>query len=103
MPETDVTFKQPFLGAVTKALENAVSISWDGCHKIYITLDEASHQRQIDWGYEPEPVTDKEEALATLFSWFDVSCGLRFIDAVSSDAGFDDVIAQFDYDDEDTE
>ena len=71
------TFKEPFLGAVEDILEKAISITWEGCHKIYICLDQESHKQQIEYGYEMVPVKDKAEALNQLYEWFDVSCGLR--------------------------
>ena len=98
MSSATETFKEPFLGQVKEVLGRAVSITWEGCHKIYICLDQESHDQQKEWGYQMTMVTDKEEALEQLYRWFNVSCGLRFISAIADCTYFIDVIAQFDYD-----
>ena len=95
-------FKSPFLEAVEDSLETAVSICYEGCHKIYIAMDEASHNQQIGFGYKPIRVVVKREALRQLYEWFDRSCSLRFIQAISGDGQcFTSVIPQGDYDDYD--
>ena len=94
------TFKQPFLSEIESALDNAVSITWEGCHKIYITLDMESHNQQVEYGYEMVAVEDKAEALNKLWEWWDVSCGLRFINAIEGESTLHNVISQFDYDEE---
>lgn len=99
---TEDTFRQPFLDKVRKALTDAVSICWDDCHKIYINLDQAAHDQMISFDYNPIMVTDKEDAVKTLYDWFEISCSLRFIQSIRRTpndpaAGFDDIIAQFEY------
>lgn len=94
------TFKEPWLQRVTDALDGAVSITWEGCHKVYICVDRESHEQQIEFGYDMTLVGDKDEALEQLFDWFESSCGLRFISAISNGDSFDRVIPQFEYDDE---
>lgn len=91
------TFKQPFLSKVENILESAISITWDGCHKIYICLDQESHKRQVECGYDMVPVENKAEAMNQLYEWFDVSCGLRFINAIECGNTFLNVVPQFDY------
>ncbi len=98
---------------VPDALVGAVSIAWEGCHKIYILMDEEQHEQMISWGYNESGShllrLDKigfNSALEILRDWFEQSCGLRFINAVSTvkgdpNLGFQDVIAQFETDDED--
>jgi len=100
MTATVETFKQPYLSCVEDALDKAVSITWEGCHKIYICLDQESHKQQIEYGYEMVPVKDKAEALNQLYEWFDVSCGLRFINSIEGESTFHDVISQFEYDED---
>lgn len=97
------TFKQPFLDTVEGVLDKAVSITWDGCHKIYVTLDEVSHNQLIEYEYEMVSVKGKDEALAQLHDWWEVSCGLRFIQGVEGEKTFHDVIPQFAYDEEEEE
>jgi hypothetical protein len=96
------TFKEPFLSEVKAALGwgRAVSITWEGCHKIYICLDQESHKQMLEIGYEMVPVKDKAEALDQLYEWFDASCSLRFINACEGEDTFHDVIPQFDYDED---
>tara|TARA_R110000824_G_scaffold149146_2_gene319250 strand:+ start:342 stop:632 length:291 start_codon:yes stop_codon:yes gene_type:complete len=88
------TFKQPYLDKIEDALDKAVSITWEGCHKIYIALDAKSHDAFIEYGYDMVAVEDKAEAVSQLWEWWDASCGLRFINAVEDDDTFHDVIGQ---------
>jgi hypothetical protein len=90
------------------ALPDAKGITWDGCHKIYILLDDEQVAQSTDWGYEVIPVEQtiegRKSALATLKEWYADSCGLRFITAVGTENGvgvYEDVIEQgFDWRDE---
>ena len=88
------TFKQPYLDKIEDILDTAVSITWEGCHKIYIALDQKSHNQFIEYGYEMVAVEDKDEAVNQLQEWWDASCVLRFIDAVDGDDKFHAVIPQ---------
>ena len=97
------TFEQPFLDKVKDVLDKAVSITWEGCHKIYGCLDQASHEQQIEYGYEMVVIEDKAEALNHLYEWWNSSCGLRFINAIEGKDTFHDVIPQFDYDEQEEE
>jgi hypothetical protein len=91
------TFKQPFLNKAEASVSTAVSIGWDGCHKIYVALDESSHAYFNEAGYEMVLVKDKDAALRQLHDWWESSCPLRFIEAVESDANtFHAVISQWD-------
>ena len=96
------TFDEPFLSGVKSTLKwgKPVSITWDGCHKIYICLDQESHDQSEKYGYEMVPVEDKDEALNLLYEWFSNSCSLRFIQACEGKKTFHDVISQFDYDED---
>ena len=73
------TFKGELYDKVLEALVGAVSIAWDGCHKIYIMADEVSQENMNSWGYNLVPVHDLEESLDTLYEWYENSCHLRFI------------------------
>lgn len=97
-------------GEVALTLGDAVAITWDTCHKIYILMDEEQVGYMIKYGYDPiirkETATPKE-MLATLQDWFEQSCALKFIQAVSTvegdqNKGFDSLIPQgfFDYDED---
>ena len=39
-----------FENNVKSALQGAVSIAWDTCHKIYLLMDENQHQEMITYG-----------------------------------------------------
>lgn len=86
---------------VRRSLGSADSIAWDGCHKIYVLMDADRTADMEECGYDPVlPVTDADQALATIREWWDNSCALRFVSAVKTvdgDAndGFTDLIAQF--------
>lgn len=101
--------------AVNQAVAGAKGIAWDGCHKIYVLLDDAQVTQMRSLGYGDlgdgdgsqlialNCAADREAAKHTIRDWFEDSCALRFISAVrtvdgDSDAnsGFLDLIAQFD-------
>lgn len=96
---------------VSEYVDEAKLIAWDECHKIYLAMDDT----QADWFRDEYPAVvegSPEHLLTTLEEWFDKSCGLRFINAVSTNeadpnAGFVTLIPQgadeYDdgYDDED--
>lgn len=92
---------------VEAALTEAVSIAWDGCHKIYILMDEAQHDEMKGYGYDLLLRLDSlgaEAALAALREWYEQSCGLRFIDTVRTvkgnpNDGYEVLIGQFDDED----
>jgi hypothetical protein len=96
---------------VRAALADADSIAWDGCHKIYVTMDARQSGEMAAIGYDPLlKVDDADDALDTLQDWYARSCGLRFIQAiktvpVTSDTNerFTDLIGQFDEDDDEGE
>ncbi len=100
------TFKEPWLTKVQEAVNNAVSVTWDTCHKIYICADEDSHNQQVEYGYEMERIDakgnlpDGTSAVDQLFEWFTNSCGLEFIQLIENGGGYHDVIGQFDYNEE---
>lgn len=80
-------------------LYDAKLIAWDTCHKIYLAMDD----EQASWfteNYAPDIFKGThDEMLQTLHKWYDASCGLKFIQAVSTDhedpnAGYDTLIPQ---------
>lgn len=80
---------------VRNALAKAKFMCWDGCHKIYLVMDDETAERQQNYGYELVAPSYDE-----LLDWWDNSCSLRFISAVSSGERFEDVIGQFECEDE---
>lgn len=98
---------------VEGALSGAKAIAFDGCHKIYVLMDDEQVEETRGYGYDQAPsqlitVTATGEALATLHAWYDESCGLRFINAVRTvegdpNLGFTQLIAQFAEDEDEDE
>lgn len=88
---------------VEYTLRDAKGIAWDTCHKIYILMD--NEQMEIMRGYEYDPLISSDEMTPSemfdvVWDWYEDSCGLRFISAVSTDlqhdkSKFDDIIPQF--------
>ncbi len=89
---------------IEEALYGARGIAFDGCHKIYILMDDAQVELMREYEYENIVSADDataQQLLNTVAGWFDESCGLRFVQAVSTvegDAndGFETVIGQGD-------
>ena len=95
---------------VETAVEDAILVAFDGCHKIYVAMDE----EQADWfrkNYNSSNCSTHlnftgtpNEMLATLKVWWDESCSLKFIQSVTTDyddpnAGFVNLISQDDVSD----
>jgi hypothetical protein len=90
---------------VFTALLDASGIAWDGCHKIYVLMDDLQMALMESYGYERLVWIARldggpTEAQEMLRDWWDESCGLRFISAVKTvkgdaNKGFTDLIAQF--------
>lgn len=95
---------------VEERLDDAKAIAWDTCHKIYVLMDDAQVAQTRGYGYGDEEGSfftkaekSPSEMLTIVKKWFDESCGLRFIDAVSTNledpnAGFETLIGQFELD-----
>lgn len=75
---------------IEEYLQDAHLIAWDGCHKIYVAMDET----EAEWfrnNYNGSEDTSEtfhgtpEEMLTTLIKWYDESCWLRFVTAVRFD------------------
>ena len=108
------TLTEVFDTLVKERVNEAKAIAFDTCHKIYLLMD--NEQVELMRGYGYDPLITKEDAtpdvmLATLQEWYEDSCGLRFIEAVSTNhenpnAGFETLIGQGDFaedeEDEDT-
>ena len=94
--------------AVQDAAQSAVGIAFDGCHKIYVLMDEGQIALFRSYGYADSDGSGSElihilfstpdEVFATLENWYRHSCGLRFITAVRTTSdpidGFRDLIPQ---------
>jgi hypothetical protein len=89
-------------------LKDALSVSWDECHKIYLAMD----QTEADWfaaHYDTTFTGTVDEMYDKIVEWWEDSCGLRFINAVSHNeinpnAGYKSLIPQFaDFDDDESD
>lgn len=105
------TLTEVFDTSVKEKVKDAKAIAFDTCHKIYLLMDNEQVELMRTYGYDPLITSEEatpEEMLATLQEWYEDSCGLRFIDAVSTNhedpnAGFETLIGQGDFDDEEDE
>lgn len=83
---------------------SAKAIAWDNCHKIYILMDNEQVELMREYGYAPIIMADQmssDEMFNQVIEWYEDSCSLRFIDAVSTNkdnpnAGFETLVSQFD-------
>lgn len=78
---------------VREALEKAHSVAFDGCHKIYVLMDSTQTRITRGYGYGSDEGTELEviseyasvdDVEELVLGWFEESCGLRFIEAVST-------------------
>jgi hypothetical protein len=81
--------------------KEAKGIAFDTCHKIYILMDDEQMNLMKEYEYDPlisSEDMDAEEMANTLLEWYKGSCGLRFIQAVSTTTnpndGYVDVVEQ---------
>jgi hypothetical protein len=83
---------------------SAKAIAWDTCHKIYILMDSEQVDLMRGYGYDPLITASQmsaDEMFGLVQEWYEDSCSLRFIDAVSTNhinpnAGFETLLSQFD-------
>jgi hypothetical protein len=76
----------------------AKGIAFDTCHKIYVLMDDEQVALMRSYGYgedDPEALITSEqmtgdEMRRQVMYWYQHSCGLRFISAVSSNPKFGD-------------
>ena len=90
-------------------LDDAKGIAWDTCHKIYVLMDDNQMQQMKEYDYNPLISAEKmstKELFDTITGWYDDSCGLKFIQAVTTlpndGEEYHDIVGQFD-DEEDEE
>jgi hypothetical protein len=72
---------------VADAVGDAKGIAWDNCHKIYVLMDDEQMAQMKEYEYDPLISADTmslDEMLETLRDWYEKSCGLRFIEAVTT-------------------
>jgi len=92
----------PVLEPVADFIDEAVLVAWDGCHKIYLALDEAEAVFFAEhYSVYPEEVVraKPDVMMAYVIRWWENSCGLRFVNGVrhnpeNPNAGFVDIVPQ---------
>ena len=104
------TTMEDYWSDVEYAVDDAHLIAFDGCHKIYLAMDEYEAQwfRENYNGKECDDRTFEGTAqamLEKLKEWYEESCALRFIQSVERNekdpnAGFKTLIPQGAHDDD---
>jgi hypothetical protein len=88
---------------VYERISKAEGIAWDTCHKIYLLMDSEQVELMRGYGYDPLITADQmsaDEMFELVEDWYESSCSLRFIEAVSTNhinpnAGFETLSPQF--------
>lgn len=86
------------LNPVEDALTTARLVAWDGCHKIYVAMDDTQAKwfRESDYDFIVSGTPD--DMMDNLIEWWEESCPLRFVQAVFTTNGEDDyevIVPQF--------
>ncbi len=89
---------------VQERIEDAKGIAFDTCHKIYVLMDDAQMAQMKEYEYDPlysKAEMSASEMLETVKHWYAESCGLKFVEAVSTmpngedpNLGFETLIEQ---------
>lgn len=106
--EAQLAKQKELWAGVDEHANRALAVAWDGCHKVYLLMDEGQVKEMQGYGYsEGESAlltrneASPEEMRSLVHDWFEASCGLRFISAVSTvednpNDGFFSLISQDD-------
>ena len=81
---------EKYWAKVEVATEMAKGIAFDGCHKIYVLMDDQQVAEMKGYGYDllfTSSDLTPAEMLGTIQTWWNASCGLRFVNGVRSVAG----------------
>ena len=98
------TTMEDYWSDVEEELQYAELIAFDGCHKIYLAMDEEQAQWFRD-NYNGKDCDDcnftgsTQEMLTKIRHWWEDSCSLRFVQSVATNhddpnSGFKSVIPQ---------
>lgn len=101
------THKPDLFDKVEACIADALLVAYDGCHKIYLAMDD----HEAEWfrtNFEIILQGSPEEMLAKVKDWYQDSCFLRFVNSVrytpeNPNDGFTTLIPQFAEDDMDDE
>ena len=95
------TMTKGWLGVMDNT-RRASGIAWDGCHKIYILMDENQVSLMREYEYEhlyTNTELNDTELYEKVLDWYKNSCGLRFVCAVETmdnpNGGFTTLVEQF--------
>jgi len=72
---------------IEEYLSEAKGIAWDGCHKIYILMDDQEVAKMREYEYDPLFTSDEKtpaEMFVSVLRWYRESCSLRFIQVTST-------------------
>jgi hypothetical protein len=95
----------PVLAPVEDYIDKAHLVAFDGCHKIYLALDEyeadyfREHYGQNASGGSVVVEADADTMLEAVVNWYAESCGLKFVSGVvrnekDPNAGFTQIVEQ---------
>jgi len=104
---TMTTIDTSLFDKVEEYIHDAHLIAWDECHKIYLAMDDTEAEWFRNSTYTVVEDTP-EVMLATVIRWFEESCFLRFVSAVSHNEtdpneGFTSIIEQFEAEEDEYE
>lgn len=94
----DTTSIPPLFDKVAEAMSDAHLVAWDGCHKIYLALDEIEAKWFSKNGYYVFSGS-ANQMLGMVIGWWNDSCFLKFVSGVrhneeDPNAGFVSLIPQ---------
>ena len=91
---------------VEDAVAQSKGIGFDGCHKIYVLMDNEQMYQMASYGYGEDGSSlvyssqmSADEMFATVKRWYEDSCALKFVQSVTTvldnpNEGFEDLIEQ---------
>jgi hypothetical protein len=91
---------------VEYTVAEAKGIGFDGCHKIYVLMDNEQMHQMAGYGYGEDGSSlvyssqmSADEMFATVKKWYEDSCALKFVQSVTTvldnpNEGFENLIEQ---------
>lgn len=91
---------------VEDAVSQSKGIGFDGCHKIYVLMDNEQMHKMTSYGYGEDGSSlvyssqmPADEMFATVKRWYEDSCALKFVQSVTTvldnpNEGFESLIEQ---------
>jgi hypothetical protein len=89
--------------AVRLYARDAILATWDGCHKVYLAMDDEQARRFRNSDYADHLTEEDDEDISIIEAveeWWEMSCSLRFVSAVwttrpDPNDGYVHLISQF--------